>query len=314
MGSIRAMPGAGWLLGMLLLSACAQRATNESEKVGVSNAANLAHGAPSVDGHHPLSSGTSDMKVRRYSDARSALTDIILRENPTVIGFGEFHQSTTTLDIKSALARFEQELMPLIGSASSDLIVETWIPGGCGQVEADVIEEVETVTERPKQTENETVRLIRTAEKLGVAPHILDVSCSQYQSLFDTDGEIDYLRMLELVGSLMGDKAAKAVARRHAHPVDGRWRVLLYGGAIHNDLQFAEEWRGCTFGPTLKALGVKYLAIDLFVPEFIRSSPLVQNEAWYPLFEKNASATHVVLIEKALNSYIIIFKSGVLNS
>ena len=314
MESIRAISGAGWLLGMLLLSACGQRATNESEKVGVSDATNLAHGAPPVDGHHFLSSGTNEMKVRRYTDARSALADIILRENPTVIGFGEFHQSTTTRNIKSALARFEEDLMPLIGAASSDLIVETWIPRGCGKVEADVIEEVETVTERPKQTENETVRLIHTAEKLGVVPHILDVSCSQYESLFDTNGEIDYLRMLELVGSLMGDKAAKALAHRQSHPVNGRWRVLLYGGAIHNDLHFTEDWSGCTFGPKLKALGAKYLAIDLFVPEFIRSSRLVQNEPWYPLFEKNVSADHVVLIEKALNSYIIIFKSGVLNS
>jgi hypothetical protein len=314
MGSIRTIFKIGWLLGMLLQSACGQRATNESEKVGVSNAVNFAHGAPPGGIHRALPSGTSEMKVRRYIDARSALTDIILRENPTVIGFGEFHQSTTTRDIKSALARFEQELMPLIGSASSDLIVETWIPRGCGQVEADVLEEMETVAQRPKQTENETVQLIRTAEQLGVAPHILDVSCSQYQSLFDTSGEIDYLRMLELVGSLMGDKAAKALAYRQSHPVDGRWRVLLYGGAIHNDLHFNEDWRGCTFGPKLNALGVKYLAIDLFVPEFIRSSPLVQNEPWYPLFEKNVSADHAVLIEKAPNSYIIIFKTGVLNS
>ncbi len=103
--------------------------------------------------------------------------------------------------------------------------------------------------------------------------------------------------------------AAKVLARQ-PHPVDGKWGVSLYGGAIHNGLYFTEDWRGCTFGPERKALGVKYLAIDLFVPEVIRSSSLVQNEPWYPLFEKNVSANHVVPIEKALNSYIIIFKSG----
>jgi hypothetical protein len=104
--------------------------------------------------------------------------------------------------------------------------------------------------------------------------------------------------------------AAKVLARRQSHPVDGRWWVLLYVGAIHNDLYSTEDWRGCTFGPKPTALGVKYLAIDLFVPEFIRFSPLGQNEPWYPLFEKNVSANYVVLVERALNSYIIIFKSG----
>jgi hypothetical protein len=267
-----------------------------------------------VQGSGMLNSEAGKMKVRSYSDARSALADIILRENPTVIGFGEFHQNGATREIKSALSRFEEDLMPLIGAASSDLVVETWVPRGCGQVEDQVIEEVETVTERPKQTEDETVRLIRTAEKLGVSPHILDVSCSQYQSLFDTDGEMDFLRMLELVGNLMGDTATRALAHRQTHPVDGRWRVVLYGGAIHNDLHFDDVWRGCTFGPRMQASGAKYLAIDLFVPEFIEGNRLVRNESWYPLFEEHVSAEQVVLIEKALNSYIIIFKAGVRNS
>ncbi|MBN2527474.1 MAG: hypothetical protein JXR76_13860 [Deltaproteobacteria bacterium] len=270
--------------------------------------------APALQSESETDEAVFRVNARLYPDARSALADVMLKTNPTVIGFGEFHQNTGTRKIRSALERFRQELLPLVAAASSDLIIETWVPKGCGKVEQKVIRDVEKVTERPKETEDETVRLIRASQQQGVSPHILDVKCEQYEALFDTDGEMDYLAMLTLVGTLMGDTAEKALGYRKSNPAgNGRNRVLLYGGAIHNDLQFDDIWKECTFGPRLQQLVPKYIAVDLFVPEFIKNNSLIQTQTWYGLFEKHVSADHVVLIEKAPNSFIIIFKSGIQN-
>jgi hypothetical protein len=78
------------------------------------------------------------------------------------------------------------------------------MPTGCGEAEERVVEEVEEVSERPEATENETVKMLKRAEALGVRPHILTVGCEDYKSVFQEDGNVDYFRMLELVGTLLG--------------------------------------------------------------------------------------------------------------
>ena len=64
------------------------------------------------------------------------------------------------------------------------------------EVEEKAIKEVEEVTERPAETENETVKLLKDAKARGVQPHILDVKCEDYEALFDEKGEMDFLKML----------------------------------------------------------------------------------------------------------------------
>lgn len=253
------------------------------------------------------------IKVKIYPDAKGAIADIILQTNPAVVGFGEFHQHNGTVKIQSALDRFRTQLLPMLAPATSDVVVETWVPKGCGKVEQKVIKEVVEVTERPKETENETIRLINDAKVLGVKPHILDVKCEQYDALFDTDGQMDFLAMLTLVGQMLGDTSAKVLDYRTANPLGTRQRMLIYGGAIHNDLYASDEWKSCTFGPGLKKRVNKYIAIDLFVPEFIENNDLLKEENWYPLFKKNASHKMVVVFEKAPDSFVLIFKRGVVS-
>ena len=82
------------------------------------------------------------------------------------------------------MARFTDEILPAVAPHASHLIVETWITRGtCGETEKHVTEEVARTTERPAETENEIVRLLRRAKELGVAPHVLDVGCDEYQVL-----------------------------------------------------------------------------------------------------------------------------------
>lgn len=291
---------------VLIFCACGDKKVVPEHNTAAASSDSL----PSANAGRDIETSPS-LKVKLYADAKGALADVLLRTNPSVIGFGEFHQQNATVKIRSALDRFRNDLLPLMGAATSDLIIETWVPKGCGAVEKQVIREVEEVTERPKETENETVQLINSAKQLGVAPHILDVSCKQYQELFDTDGQMDFLSMLQLVGQMLGDTTQKAMAYRKENPQGNRQRILVYGGAIHNDLYPTETWESCAFGSRIQKLAKTYIAIDLYVPEFIDNSDLVKNEPWYPIFEEHASPQMAVLIEKAPDSYIIIFKRGI---
>ena len=101
-----------------------------------------------------------------------------------VVAFGELHQTVKTAGVRSSLARFTDEILPAIAPRASHLIVETWVSrGACGETEKQVTKDVARTTERPAETENEIVRLLRRAKELGVAPHVLDVDCHEYQSL-----------------------------------------------------------------------------------------------------------------------------------
>ncbi len=255
------------------------------------------------------------VKADRFASAADAMAEILRRTAPTVIGFGEFHQLEGTSNTLSALERFRTELLPPLAAATSDLVVETWIPKNCGEMEEKAIAQVEEVSERPQETENETIRLIRAAEKAGVQPHILDVKCEEYESLFDENGEMDFLRMLELVGRLLKETGQNILSKRAAEPLPSRPRVLLYGGAIHNDLHFDPMWTNATFGPAMKAgSGGKYVAVDVYVPEFIENNSLVKEEPWYPVYRELVSDREVLLLETASDSFIIVFKRGVKNT
>ncbi len=79
-----------------------------------------------------------------------------------VVAFGELHQTAKTAGVRSSLARFTDEILPAIAPRASHLIVETWVSrGACGETEKQVTKDVARTTERPAETENEIVRLVR---------------------------------------------------------------------------------------------------------------------------------------------------------
>jgi hypothetical protein len=247
---------------------------------------------------------------RHFPTASAAIEDVITRTAPTVIGFGEFHQQSATKEVVSAIERFTANLLPMLSARISDLVVETWISTGqCGETETKVTAEVDQVSDRPPETENETIRMIKQAAALGVQPHVLKLGCDDYAGL-QGDGGVDYLKLLELVGERLGEEAVFAMENRASQKA-----VAIYGGAIHNDALPDEMWESVSFVPKLKASSAKinYVEIDLYVPEFIQNSAIAKNENWFPLFEKQSSKKEVLLIELGPKSYILVFKKGVTN-
>jgi len=87
--------------------------------------------------------------------------------------------------------------------------------------------------------------------------------------------------------------------------------VVVYGGALHNDLAPAEGMSAYTFGESLsKTVGGKYLEIDLYVPEYVEKQKTLKAEPWYRAYAKLARRGQAVLIERSLASYVIVFPSA----
>src|SRR5206468_3219648 len=115
-------------------------------------------------------------------------------------------------------------------------------------------------------TESEVVTLMKRAKAAHVQPHILTLTCAAYRALLDDKGEVDYVQLLQTVTDLLRDKILETLAARAKTPDK---TILVYGGALHNDVYPRRELAAFTFAPKIqKAVKGKYLEVDLYVPEY----------------------------------------------
>jgi hypothetical protein len=246
--------------------------------------------------------------VEHFPNALAAFQKV-LDISARVVAIGEYHQTTSTVAIRSSLSRFADELLPALAQAATDLVVETWVAtGACGAQEKKVEKEIETTTERPPETENEIITLLRRAKAKGMEPHILVMSCKDYRFVTDKRGETDFAKMLRLTRDRLQAEVIRWLAAPPTRAGNNRRTVAIYGGALHNDLYPAAADKPYAFGPALfsKAKG-DYVEVDLFVPEYIVDDQRLASEPWFRLFQQNQDAKDAVLIRRSERSFVILF-------
>lgn len=229
------------------------------------NAANGANAAKDAkDG--ALDCGA--IECRRFATPAEAF-DAVLASKPAILGVGELHETEGAPKVRSSIAWFAKALVARLEHRASDLIAETWISeGDCGATEQKAVEEIGEVTERPESTEDELVALLLGAKEHGVRPHVLEVSCEQYSKLLDADGALDAEKLLVLVTKLLLEKATDLYEKNQAR--DSKRMIVIYGGAVHNDVEPAKDYADFSFGPALDRLAEgRYAELDLFVPELV---------------------------------------------
>ena len=231
-----------------------------------------------------------------------------------VIAFGELHQTRATANVRSSLARFTDEILPAVAPYASHLIVETWITRGtCGEEEKHVTEEVARTTERPVTTESEIMRLLRRAKDLGVAPHVLDVGCDEYKVLVGQSGQggpagVDYDKLLTITNQHLERAIGQGLLLARA---PGRPLVVVYGGALHNDLYPDPTLAKYTFGRHVQAATRgAYREVDLYVPEMVDATPALKAEPWYRAWQQAGAGKGVVTITRGGRSAIVVFRRG----
>jgi len=256
-------------------------------------------------GHPPWIPPQEVPPVAESFPSTAAAVSAFLGDTTGVVAFGELHQTAKTAAIRSTLARFTDEILPLIAPRTAHLIVETWVSNGsCGETEKHVTADVARTTERPAETENEIVRLLRRAKELGVAPHVLDVGCQEYRSLVGASGGVDYDRLLTITGQHLGRAIQQALAL--PRPVD-RPLVVVYGGALHNDLRPDPALAAYSFGPAIDAVtNGAYREIDLYLPELVRTLPSLRAEPWYRVWQRAPRRPGALMIRRGPRSAIVL--------
>lgn len=255
---------------------------------------------------HKAKRKTLSLKVPHYSTHSSvadAFTTLLKKYHPQIIGIGEVHQKNATKKIPSALHRFNRDIVALLAKEYQHVIFETWMTyGTCGKVEKRVVKKVEKTIDRPQQTESELVKTIKHVKKLKMKPHILKLHCKDYQQIYQKK-EIDYDALLKTITTHLQSKAEELLKSD-----SNTSALVLYGGALHNDLYPDKDLSMFSYAKALsKKVGGRFLEVDFYVPEYIEKDKSLSKYPW-SVFIERATTKEVVLIERGPKSYILILK------
>ena len=239
-----------------------------------------------------------EMTYREYPDSASAVSAILEEAgHARVYAVGEYHPRPTPNAPKSPLTRFTTEILELMLPRARHLVIETWIDDGCAAT-STVSREVAAMTGRSPSSTTQIEALVMKSAKLRLQTHALAMTCIEHGSLLDAMGKVDFLRLLELVTEKLGSAARQLVESDRA--------VIVYGGALHNDLYPAWPLESLSYAHKLSEdLGGGVIEIDLVVPEVVAPMPMVRREGWFPLLGL-AAPDRVLLWERGPESYVVI--------
>jgi hypothetical protein len=238
---------------------------------------------------------------RELPDTATAILTI-LAENPPprVYAIGEYHQSRTAIARTSPLARFTREIISLLEPHAKQLVIEAWLDHACDS-SAQLAHDVAAVTGRPAATQMEMLRLVDRGQQAGLQLHTLPMTCIEQDAMIDAHVGVNFLMLLELITDKL-HATTRALAE-----TDPQHAVIVYGGALHNDLYPRWPLEELSYArPLAHELGDhSVLEIDLVVPEVVMNMSLVRDEAWFPLLARVAPQ-RVLVWQRGPGSYVVI--------
>jgi hypothetical protein len=231
----------------------------------------------------------------------------VLGENPRVLGIGETHALRGSEAVEPATRRFTRDLLPLLAGRTSDLVVELLLPNAACHAETKAAKETQrVVTEHQAPTDqNDYVALGTAAKALGIRPHALEPTCDDLAHI-GKGGADAIATSLDVIARLSRELATRLLdANDAANDARG---VVLYGGALHNDITPRPGREGWSYGPSLasKTSG-RYVELDLIVPEFIGDSPAWRSFPWVPSFDPMAHPREAALLTPAVHGFVLVF-------
>lgn len=237
-------------------------------------------------------------------DSSEAAFARVLEERPAVLAIGETH-AQRDFDGASTTERFTETLLPLLRGRSKDLVLELWIGNAaCKPAQKRAMKQVAsaqaevTASQRPKN-QSEFVALYNAARKNEMKPHVLVPPCDDYEKIVHSPDDLD--AMLEIIARLSAAEATKLL------PNDSE-PLLVYGGAMHNDLVPRPGHERWSFGPELdRVTDHRYVELDLIVPEMITESDAWMAQPWYADYDARAQGKKAILFRTRPRSYALIF-------
>jgi hypothetical protein len=245
----------------------------------------------------------------QYDSPRAAFLEAMAGD-PLVLGIGEAH-APRGAQVASAAKRFTEDLLPLLDGRASNLLVELLLPPrGCLDAAAEVRAQHAPVVEGQAATnEREYVAMGERARGLGIVPDLLRPTCADMDAIVRAgDDAIDV--SLETIARLVGSQARRLISPGLPASGDGEaGRVLVvYGGALHNDLEPDPEMARWSYAPDLyRYTQGRFIAIDLIVPEFIGDTDAWRSLAWWPVYDRARLGGRTTLFRTAEASFVLVF-------
>lgn len=240
-----------------------------------------------------------------YPDLGAALKAIVPAD-ARVIGFGELHQRTDRVQVKSSLAHFTNEAIPALGDQLSDLIIETWlVDPKCGQPAKTATAKVEATVKRPQETKSEIGQLADAARAKQIQPHAMRMKCEDYEKVAPQTGDVKTEVMLGLITAELGRIAEEAVVHRD-NEKNPRKLIAIYGGMVHNDRFPAAGIEDLSYAPRVdKRTNNHFIEVDLIVPELAEADPNFQKQPWFPLVK--SAGQQVQVWKRGERSFVVIY-------
>jgi hypothetical protein len=235
-----------------------------------------------------------------FPSAEEALRSLTASK-PKILGIGEVHATEGGPKGPTTLDRFRTRLLPVLAPDYTDLVLETWRLDGTCAPASEVSAKVREDTHRPVETKSELARLVEDAAALGVRPHDLAITCDEYAGLTGEDGAVSYDRLLRLLGGKLGEYAERGVATEDA-------RLVLYGGAVHNDRAPSEAVAPYSYGAAAAARG-GYVELDLYAPELVRGNEALVEPSWAPLLGITGP-DRAILFERQPGSFVLLLEEA----
>ena len=240
-------------------------------------------------------------KHREFADTKSAIAAILAEVTPPhVYAIGEYHPTRASGVDRTPMTRFTDEIIGSLEPRAGEMIVETW-HDDCGS--GSTAPQLAAALNRPAATGGDIQRMVFESLRLRMHTRGLPISCLEHEAMRDPTGSIDFYRLLAMVTEKLHEATVAAVERGRASP---RPAVIVYGGALHNDLYPRWPLEQLSYAqPLARELGGGVLELDLVVPEVVAPMQMVRDEPWFPLLGR-ASPKRAIVWQRGPNSYVVI--------
>jgi hypothetical protein len=200
-------------------------------------------------------------------------------------------------------------MLPELKGRASDLLLELMMPRNDCKAKTEGARQAEkpATESHAENDQNEYVAMGNAARPLGIIPDVLRPSCDDLGAIASA-GDDAIVKTLQTIKKLSVAQTLALLGRKDRNPGA---MIVLYGGALHNDPAPDPELADWSYGPDLsKAVSGKYVAIDLFVPEFITDDDTWKKWDWYSRFDPKKHPDKVTMFHSSPESYVIIFAAS----
>jgi hypothetical protein len=207
----------------------------------------------------------------------------------------------------SPTARFSA-LIPMFCGAARHIVIELWTGrNDCGDKRVEAVRRAQKPITQAQAPSNQDdfLELGNVAKSLGIQPHALVPTCEDYQSILSAKDQ-DVARMLELTATRTADLAEKLLGRSTR---SDKWpTIILYGGAMHNDISPTEGRESFSYGPRLQASTEGRLTeIDLVLREQVKDTDSFRRFPWYEHLRNETAEKQFMLYRIGARSFALIY-------